>query len=65
MYKIIQNPVYFNPPILKLDKLTFQWYDIGGAIINNSECDWNAAIQLVEEVPTVNLKGKNPVIIPR
>ncbi len=62
---IIQNPVYFNPPILKLDKLTFQWYDIGGAIINNSECDWNAAIQLVEEVPTVNLKGKNPVIIPR
>ncbi len=62
---IIQNPVYFNPPILRLEKLTLQWYDTAGAIIQNSECDWNAAIQFVEDVPKVNLKGKNPVIIPR
>jgi len=62
---IIQNPVYFNPPILKLDKLTFQWFDTAGTLITNTECDWNAAIQLVEDIPTVNIKGKNPVIIPR
>lgn len=62
---IIQNPVYFNPPILRLEKLTFQWYDTAGSLITNAECDWNAAIQLVEDVPKVNLKGKNPVIIPR
>lgn len=62
---IIQNPVYFNPPILKLEKLTFQWYDTAGTLITNTECDWNAAIQMVEDVPKVNLKGKNPVIIPR
>jgi hypothetical protein len=62
---IIQNPVYFNPPVLKLDKLTFQWYDTVGNLITNEECDWNAAIQLVEDVPTVNIKGKNPLIIPR
>jgi hypothetical protein len=62
---IIQNPVYFNPPILKLERLTFQWYDTAGALITNTECDWNAAIQLVEDIPKVNLKGKNPVIIPR
>jgi hypothetical protein len=62
---IIQNPVYFNPPILRLEKLTLQWYDTAGALITNTECDWNAAIQFVEDVPTVNLKGKNPVIIPR
>lgn len=62
---IIQNPVYFNPPILRLEKLTFQWFDTAGTLITNAECDWNAAIQLVEEIPTVNLKGKNPVIIPR
>lgn len=62
---IIQNPVYFNPPILKLEKLTFQWYDTTGSLITNTECDWNAAIQIVEDVPKVNLKGKNPVIIPR
>jgi hypothetical protein len=62
---IIQNPVYFNPPILRLEKLTIQWYDTTGALITNTECDWNAAIQFVEDVPKVNLRGKNPVIIPR
>jgi hypothetical protein len=62
---IIQNPVYFNPPILRLEKLTFQWFDTAGTLITNTECDWNAAIQLVEDVPKVNLRGKNPVIIPR
>jgi hypothetical protein len=62
---IIQNPVYFNPPILRLDKLTIQWFDTAGTLITNTECDWNAAIQFVEDVPKVNLRGKNPVIIPR
>lgn len=62
---IIQNPVYFNPPILRLEKLTLQWYDTAGTLITNTECDWNAAIQFVEDVPKVNLRGKNPVIIPR
>ena len=62
---IIQNPVYFNPPILRLEKLTFQWFDTAGTLITNTECDWNSAIQLVEDVPKVNLRGKNPVIIPR
>lgn len=62
---IIQNPVYFNPPVLRLEKLTFQWFDTAGLLITNTECDWNAAIQVVEEVPKVNLRGKNPVIIPR
>jgi hypothetical protein len=61
---IIQNPVYFNPPLMKLDKLTFQWYDIVGQIITNTECEWNAAIQIVEEYPKADLRGKNPVIIP-
>lgn len=62
---IIQNPVYFNPPILRLEKLTFQWFDLAGTLITNEECDWNAAIQLVEDVPKVNIRGRNPVIIPR
>jgi hypothetical protein len=62
---IIQNPVYFDPPVMRLEKLTFQWFDTAGTLITNTECDWNAAIQIVEDVPKVNLKGKNPVIIPR
>jgi hypothetical protein len=61
---IIQNPVYFNPPLLKLDKLSFVWFDTAGTAITNAECEWNAAIQLVEAMPTVNVLGKNPVIIP-
>jgi len=47
---LVQNPVMFNPPIGKLDKLSFSWYDVTGAIINNSECEWSGAIQVVESV---------------
>ena len=44
----IQNPVLFNPPIGKLDKLSFTWYDIHGNPIDNSECEWSATLQIVE-----------------
>lgn len=47
---LIQNPVMFNPPIGKLDKLTFTWYDITGQQINNDECEWSGSIQIVESV---------------
>ena len=47
---LVQNPVLFNPPIGKLDKLSFSWYDVTGAIINNTECEWSGAIQVVESV---------------
>lgn len=46
----VQNPVNFNPVIGKLDKLSFSWYDITGTLINNSECEWSGAIQIVEKV---------------
>ena len=47
---LVQNPVNFNPPIGKLDKLSFSWYDITGTLINNVECEWSGAIQIVEKV---------------
>jgi hypothetical protein len=46
----VQNPVNFNPTIGKLDKLSFAWYDITGILINNVECEWSGAIQVVEKV---------------
>ena len=49
---LVQNPVFFNPPIGKLDKLTFTWYDPTGAVIDNTECEWSGAIQVVESVDT-------------
>jgi hypothetical protein len=47
---LVQNPVLFNPPIGKLDKLIFAWYDKTGALINNDECEWSGSIQVVETV---------------
>jgi hypothetical protein len=46
----VQSPVNFNPPVGRLDKLSFSWYDITGAIVNNSECEWSGVIQIVESV---------------
>lgn len=46
----VQNPVTFNPIIGKLDKLSFAWYDINGVLINNNECEWSGAIQIVEKI---------------
>jgi hypothetical protein len=48
----VQNPITFNPPLGKLDKLSFSWYDINGNVINNADCEWSAAIQIVESVET-------------
>jgi len=61
---IIQNPVYFNPSLLRLDKMSFQWIDTVGVPLVNAECEWNAAIQIVDEVPVSKLHSGNPLIIP-
>ena len=47
---LVQNPVTFNPPIGKLDKLTFSWHDATGQVINNDSCVWSASIQVTESV---------------
>jgi hypothetical protein len=44
--------------------LTFNWFDTAGTQITNAECEWNAAIQIVENMPSANLATKNPVIVP-
>ena len=47
---LVQNPVTFNPPIGKLDKLSFSWYDVTGQLIDNDTCVWSASIQVTESV---------------
>jgi hypothetical protein len=59
---LIQNPVMFNPPIGKLDKLTFTWYDITGAIIDNSDCEWSGSIQIVETMDVATIDSTIPKI---
>jgi len=46
---LVSNPISFNPPVGRMDKITFTWVDVTGATINNADCDWNAVIQLVEK----------------
>ncbi len=46
---LISNPVSFSPPLGRIDKLTFQWVDVAGAVIDNSDCEWNAVVQIVEK----------------
>jgi len=47
---MVQNTVNFAPPLTSLDKLTFQWVDITNTQINNADCEWNAVVQINEEV---------------
>jgi len=46
----VQSPVTFNPPIGKIDTLSFSWYNSAGVLLNNNDCDWSGSIQIVESV---------------
>ncbi len=46
---LVSNPISFYPPLGRMDKLTFTWVDVTGAVINNADCEWNAVVQLVEK----------------
>jgi hypothetical protein len=56
----VQNPVLFNPPIGKLDKLIFSWYDTTGALIDDTQCEWSAAIQVTELIDTMKRDSSLP-----
>ena len=47
---MIQNPITFNPVLTSIDRLSFQWVDLAGVQIDNLDCEWNAAVQITEQV---------------
>lgn len=53
---LISNPIAYLNPIGKLDRLTFQWIDNTGAILNNNDCEWNAVIQITESIEIATTK---------
>jgi hypothetical protein len=57
----ISNPIAFTNPLGKMDRLTFQWVDATGAILNNNDCEWSAVIQINEEIDVV--KPAKPTLI--
>ena len=62
---MVMNPITFNPPLGKLDKLSFTWYNTTtNTIIDNSDCEWNAVIQIVENIDVVTI-GNPPILNPR
>jgi hypothetical protein len=44
----ISNQVSFNPPIAKLDKLSFEWITSTGARLDNNDCEWSASLAIAE-----------------
>ena len=61
---MVMNPISFNPPLGRLDKLHFSWVDNTNQIIDNADCEWNAVIQIVEMVDTVQIP-EVPLLNPR
>ena len=57
---MVQNPIPFNPVLTSLDRLTFEWVDLAGVRIDNADCEWNAAVQIVEQVTQASLTSTIP-----
>ena len=63
---MIMNPIAFNPPLGRLDKLVFTWYDsTNSIIIDNSDCEWNTVVQIVENIDIVETIQNPPLLNPR
>ena len=52
---LVSNPITFNPPLGRMDKLTFTWVDVAGATINNNDCEWNAVVQITEKIDVAEM----------
>jgi hypothetical protein len=59
---MIQNTISFNPPVSSIDRLTFQWVDANNIQINNADCDWNAVVQITEQVMQASAASTLPKI---
>lgn len=48
----VSNQVTFNPPIAKLDKLSFEWLTSSGVRLDNTDCEWSASLAITEYINT-------------
>ena len=58
---LISNPISFTNPLSKLDRFTFQLVQPDGTIVDNSNCEWNAVLQITEA--SMLTKPSKPVLI--
>ena len=54
----VHNPITFNPPLFRLNKLAFQWIDAKGNVIDNNDAEWNMTINVTERTELVSIPGK-------
>jgi hypothetical protein len=60
----VGNPVEFNPPIPRLDRLQIQWVDPTGNVLDNPDCEWNAVLRIIENTPTATPASTLPTLRP-
>jgi hypothetical protein len=46
---IISLPIEFNPPLGKLETLSFQWVNSVGVQLDNTDCEWSCTVNLTEQ----------------
>ena len=47
---LVQNPVSFSPPIGRLEHVSFQWLNLDGSQVNNTNCEWNISVSVTEQL---------------
>ncbi len=57
---LVQNPINFNPVLTSMDRLSFQWTDSSTTTIDNNECEWNAVVQIQEQVTAPRIGSTIP-----
>jgi hypothetical protein len=45
---MIYSPIQLNPPLSRLEKLTFQWVDAQGNVLDNNNAEWSAVVYITE-----------------
>jgi len=56
----LSNQVTLNPIIGKLEAIYFQWVNIAGTQINDTQCEWTASVTVVENKTKNGISQKIP-----
>jgi len=58
----ISNQAAFNPPIGRLETMYFEWVDVGGTQINDTQCEWTASLTITEAKKKATLGSTLPAL---
>ena len=61
----VGNPIEFNPPIARLDKIQIEWLDAAGNALANADCEWNSILRITETKPTATAISTLPSLRPK